>query len=143
MCRIDYAEGSGFWRQPLTERRANKDHTCGDCGRTIHRGERYTHGVWLETLEGPGYYTTKMCQQCVAAGRWLKKVCGGHFWPGVLEELEEHWEEEFELRSVGLGRLILLGKRRWQRDGQLIPVEHIRSWVDQALTRVPESSLHG
>lgn len=141
MCRIEYADNSGLWLTPLGEHRANKDHTCSDCHRTILKGETYTNGVWLD--QENGYIVrTKMCAQCVAAGDWLQVVCGGHFWPGVVEELREHWDEEWELRSVGLGRLVKLGEAKWHRDGRLVSLEDVKRWTAEAVARVPESARH-
>ena len=59
-----------------TYQAARKEHTCSDCGRAIQAGERYTYGNYLHREWG--YMPTKMCVQCLAAGRWLDKVCGGH-----------------------------------------------------------------
>lgn len=151
MCAIDYAEGSGFWRDPLAEHVAAKDHRCSDCDRTIAKGETYTRGRWMETGEFTGHYDVKVCQHCVTAGRWLKVVCGGHLWPGVVQELHEHWDEEYQLRSAGLARLCVatcktngIGRpRAWRRnDGALIPVETVARWVDEALAKVPAEARH-
>lgn len=138
VCRIEYADDCyGFWREEPHQASARKEYRCSDCGRSIVKGERYTSGVWLDT-DDHSHTALHMCLQCVEAGAWLRKVCGGHFWPGVLEELEEHWQEEFEYRSFGLGRLVLYGQRKWQRsDGCLVSVDAVRGWVDQALTRIP------
>ena len=140
MCRVDYDDGDeGFWRTKPHMVKARKEHRCGDCGRDIAKGEHYWSGVWLAY---GSHSPMKMCVQCHTAGRWLRVVCGGHFWPGVIEELEEHWDEEWELRSHGLGRLVKVGKSRWQRNGELIPVATVNRWVDSALSRVPESARH-
>lgn len=139
MCRIDYA-GDGIWLKEPAERTAAKDHQCGDCGRTISKGERYYYGVWLD--EGVDLTTVKMCAHCVAAGFWLTKVCGGHLWPGVIEELREHWDEEWDLRSHGLGRLVLIGEHKWERHGTLVPVVDVSRWAREAVDRVPASARH-
>jgi hypothetical protein len=138
MCRIDYAdECDGLWFLEPGPRRARKAHHCQDCGRTIEPGETYTYGKGLS--EGD-FFVAKMCEQCVAAGRWLVKVCGGHFWPGVVEELVEHWEEEPDYRSLGLGRLIVGARRHWRIHGRLATVEEIDRWVTHGLTHCPALS---
>lgn len=141
MCRIEWADDEGgMWREELHEARTRKDHRCSDCSRPIEKGETVTRGTWL--MPGEGFTTVVMCGQCVAAGKWLRAVCGGHFWPGVLEELEEHWDEEPDLRSHGLGRLVKVGKARWTRNGQLVPVETVKAWTERAIARVPASAMH-
>lgn len=134
MCRIEDADSDGWWLIEPHDVKARKDHNCGDCGRTIAKGETYTYGSWAD---GGTVLAMKMCAQCVVAGHWLMHVCGGHFWPGVVEELREHWEEDTVYRSVGLGRLIIGAKRHWRRNGQLIPIEQVSGWVDSALEHVP------
>lgn len=143
MCRIDdYDDYGGHWLEPLHEVKARKDHSCHDCGRIIAKGETYTYGSWIST-EFDGVSSVKMCAHCVAAGKWLRDVCGGHMWPGVMEELVEHWDEErWQLGSIALGRLIILGRARWKRHGRLVDVDHVKDLVRQALTRVPEDALH-
>lgn len=139
MCRIDYYDGDDLCLHPPTARRARKDHRCDDCGRGIVKGEQYTYGVWL--IDGD-LMTAKVCEHCVTAGKWLRVVCGGHLWPGVIEELVEHWDEEPDLRSHGLGRLVSVGRSRWHRKGQLIPVESVAKWAESGIARVPEAARH-
>lgn len=142
MCRIDYADDKGgFWREELHEARTRKEHRCSDCSRLIEKGETVTRGTWL--MPGEGFTSVVMCGQCVAAGRWLKKVCGGHFWPGVIEELEEHSDEEPDLCSPALRLLIDLGKRHWNFRGHLVPVERVRTLTGRAIDSVPEAALRG
>lgn len=134
MCRVDYADEDGLWlREPSTVKAA-KDHACEDCGRLIAKGEIYYYAVW----KSDRLYTVKACDHCVRAGRWLKVICGGHLWPGVIEELVEHWEEEWELRSLGLGRLVLAGRRRWRhRNGRMVSLAEVDAWTADALAHTP------
>lgn len=138
MCRVDYADDDGMWLRPLEERTARKEHRCDDCRRTIAAKERYTYGVYLH--EGD-VLTVKCCAHCVAAGKWLRVVCGGHLWPGVMEELREHWDEEWDLRTLGLGRLVVTGERKWQRNGRLVSTDDIAGWVWDALTHTPAKAF--
>lgn len=141
MCRIDYDDCDGVWLAEPHDVKARQDHTCLDCGRTIAKGETYTYGSWA--TEGT-VMVCKMCAQCVAAGAWLRKVCGGHFWPGVIEELREHWDVSWwggkGYRSLGLGRLVIAGETRWKRNGELVPVERVKAWAADALRHVPETA---
>lgn len=140
MCRIDDYDGEGMWLRDLAQRTARKDHRCDDCGRTIAKGERYTYGVWL----GEGdLCPVKACAHCVTAGHWLTRICGGHLWPGVVEELEEHWNEErWSLGSIALGELVVLARRRWQRQGALIDLERLSAITERAINRVPMEARH-
>lgn len=140
MCRIDDYDSYGTWLKDLKLRIARKEHRCGDCGRTIAKGEQYTYGVWLE--EGD-FFTVKVCAHCVTAGHWLTRICGGHLWPGVVEELEEHWDEErWSLGSYALGQLVVLARRRWHRQGTLIDLDRLTAITERAINRVPEEARH-
>jgi hypothetical protein len=98
----------------------------------IAKGETHTHivGKW----EGD-FGTYRVCAHCRAAGEWLNVACGGWMFGGIGEELGDHWDEEIQLRSVMLARLILGHRRRW-RDG-LDPVpdrEQVRASVPAMAT---------
>lgn len=138
MCRIDYADDSeGQWLTEPHEVTSRKPHKCEDCGREIAKGERYYSGAWVGEF---GLTPLSMCSQCVVAGRWLKKVCGGHFWPGVIEELQEHLDEEPDLYSRPLDLLVKLGKDHRQFHGQLVPVERVERLTKKAVALVPASA---
>lgn len=147
MCRIEYADDyDSMWLRGGS-RRANKTHECQDCTRTIAKGEDYHFAVFINDGDLEQY---KMCAHCAAAAKWLDAVCGGWLWNGVIEELREHWDEEHDLRSVGLGRLVACGERRWRsrrargatQPGELFPLEDVRRWCEEAIARVPEEALH-
>lgn len=141
MCRIDYDDSDGWWREEPHEVIARKGHRCDDCGRTIESRERYTRGCWL--TPGEGFTTIAMCQQCVAAGRWLVKVCGGHFWPGVIDELREHLEDERETFGCpALEQLVAVGRSGWRQGDDLVQIEEINRWVDEALAAAPPEAMH-
>lgn len=159
MCRIE--SGDSDYTELVDERWpvAAWAHRCMDCGRRIERDEKYLRQVWGtfwdeeenadETPETDrDRMLTEMCAQCVAAGGWLNEVCGGHMWPGVGEELSEHWAESDLYRSFGLGRLIIIGRgdwrerQPWRRNGDLVSVATVRQWVADALAEVDRRKLH-
>jgi len=135
MCNIDYVDSDGEWVTDPHVVISSKDRRCDDCGRTIYDGEGYTYGEWLERHEG--FSSLHVCEHCVTAGRWLNVVCGGHLWPGVTIDIADHWREEPELRSHGLGRLKLWGAAKWERDGRMVTVAEVKVAVDAALSRLP------
>lgn len=116
MCMIEDAE---IWRVYRTQdRRARRDHRCEECDRRIATGERYHHAVGL--LDGD-WYTMRCCAHCRAAAEWLVVVCGGYIHSAVLEELREHWNDEPDLRSRGLARLIIGMRHRWNEGAMKVP----------------------
>lgn len=99
------------------DRRARKAHECGECRRQIRIGETYEVAKGVDDY---GVSTFKTCAHCVAAREWLVIICGGFLYQGVLEDLEEHWNEEDQLRGNWLAHAIAGMKRRWTRsDGTL------------------------
>jgi hypothetical protein len=136
MCMVDYNDDDGGVWFGTTKPRANKEHVCGNCCRTIAKGETYARSSWVYD----GYVSVfKMCSHCEAAASWLVKVCGGFICgdsgqvPGGLpwEDLQEHWDDHaWPIRSLDLGRLLVGLKRGWKRrDGQLWPVELVQAWA--------------
>lgn len=123
------------------EQRARKEHLCAECGRTIASGEVYLYEAWV--YEG-SFDTHRTCGQCHAARRWLVEICSTWQYGWVLNELAEHWDESWwggrGYRSLGLGRLIIASRTRWQRNGELVPVDRVAAWVDDALRRAPATS---
>lgn len=114
------------------ERRAAKDHRCGECGRTVVKGERYTHASGL--FDGR-WGTYRTCAQCEVAKGWLAAICSGYCFEATVEDLRNHVDgDEWYERSPALVRLV-----RWQaydwydRHGNLRGVDDVRSLVDRAI----------
>jgi hypothetical protein len=162
MCRIDDADNDYVLvvdRRPV----AAWPHQCSDCGRRIEVGERYRLLEWVEVdwsayYDRQGYYeddgrelpalagghrdSSIQCAHCEAAGGWLVAVCNGFLYGAVCSELSEHWDESPMYHTAALGRLVIAsgcrpelgtGKPWTRRDGSLIAVATVESWVDQAL----------
>lgn len=120
MCMIDGCDDMYYpFRQEM--RKARNDYKCYECGRVIEMGEQYLYSTGLAYGQWDSYRT---CAHCKWAADWLSLTCGGWLFGGVLEDLEEHWTENYLLRSQALGRRIILMRRRWKdkKTGQLIPV---------------------
>lgn len=124
MCMVDGADTD--WTPFATvERRARKEHRCGECGRTIEPGESY----WIlgGVAEGT-IYRTKTCAHCKAGPcAWLVKHCRGYLLEGVLEDIEEHWDYPDPALGLGgmaeVGRLLVSMRRRWRRhDGAMMAI---------------------
>lgn len=126
MCRIEWCdEGPEFFSESF--RTAAKDHRCRECYRTIAKGERYSYdaGKW-----NGEFRSVKTCAHCVVARQWIQIVCGGWVYTEVLEELIEHWQEETELRSITLARLIAGMKQKWHEGRDPVPaIEKVRESV--------------
>jgi hypothetical protein len=125
MCMADGDDFWDLWKQDT--RTARKEHTCGECGRTIMPGEPYevAGGLW----DGDSWQTHKTCGQCVWARLWLLHECSGWLFGKVREDLEEHWYDSGALFAEtkgadfmrDLGVRIVGMKRQWRyRDGTWI-----------------------
>lgn len=116
MCMIDGAEGSEFGGH--VHHKARKPHWCEECGREISCGERYRYA----SGKACGYFwTSKMCEHCEVAAAWLIKNCRGFVYAGVIEDLQEHAEQQF-----GMLRLVVGAKRQWRSfadPAKLMPVQ--------------------
>lgn len=114
------------------ERRAAKDHRCGECGRIIVKGESYTYAKGLFD----GHWSTyRTCAQCEEAKGWLVAVCSGYFFEMTTEDLRNHVDgDEWYERSPALVRLV-----RWQaydwydRHGNLREVDDVKALVTRAI----------
>lgn len=110
MCMIDSADGEWECIEQPRMVRARKSHRCGECGRTIDRAEEYERGTFAHEY---GVTTVKTCEHCVAVRSWLDVQCNGFLFNGVLEDLEEHWDESWELRGRYLALAIAGMRKRW------------------------------
>lgn len=121
MCMADLADEFYLTLEHITPR-ARKAHQCIECGREISPGETYEKYKGL--LDGR-IDTLKTCQHCVIARGWIQKQCGAWLYHGLLEDLKEHWDEEYLLRSIWLGKAIIGMRAKWhKKDGTLMePLE--------------------
>lgn len=125
MCRIQDCDPWEFFFAGT--RTARKAHQCYECSRTICPGERYhcARGKSDGTFD-----QFKLCAHCDAASGWLSVVCHGYLYGGIGEELREHWEENPDFRSIGLGRLIHGIERRWQRTKYATGLMEVPTWAE-------------
>lgn len=118
MCMIDGAETGDF--ETHSYPKARKPHRCGECGRTIDRGETYRRDFCTYEGSGAAY---KTCRHCEVGQRWLELNCGGWLFGGVGEDVREH-AAEYPSIAPGLLRVANGIRRGWKRaDGHgLSPV---------------------
>jgi len=110
MCMIDDAEDFAvIWEE--TERKARKTHKCTECRREINKGERY---LTIASLCDSKWWNYRHCQHCQASTAWLNKECGGYLPEFVFQEIEDHWRENPNHRSIGLARILIGMRRRWK-----------------------------
>lgn len=112
MCRVDECDGRVEVLQSK-DRKARKEHGCGECGRVIVIGETYHYE--FGTMEGHAdAYVT--CAHCMTGRGWLQKNCGGFVYEQTVDELNEHAQDYPALR-LPLYRVVVGAKRQWQRFG--------------------------
>lgn len=130
MCMWDDGESWELARHQW--RTAAKDHRCGECNRTISKGERYEY---VTGLYDGHWDTERTCEQCHQVTRWLNVVCGGFMYQAVQMDLFEHITgEESYLRSAPLTRLGRWMDKDWRdRAGNLRPVDAVREVTDSAI----------
>lgn len=118
MCRIDDGERNDVSLHEY--RRAAKGHNCGECDRSIAKGETYRMD---KTLYDSYWSTWRTCSHCDIGRAWLSRECGGWMFEEVREEIQEH-AEEYPIVAYPLMRFVIASKRHWQRfDGDgLMPV---------------------
>jgi hypothetical protein len=101
------------------ERRARKEHRCGECGRAIQPGEIYLYAFLV--IEGFGC-SFKTCAHCRVAEEWLSANCGGWVYEEVLEEIEEHGVE-YPALAERLKAFAQKMRAKWsEADGSLLPL---------------------
>jgi len=114
-------DGDGPSVSSEVTRKARKVHKCGECGRDIHPGERYSYtwGKWEGDIS-----VHKCCAHCEVLRAWLGDVCGGWIFGMVGEDFAEHARD---YHRFDLWRLVAGQNRDWQhqrgpRAGQLMPL---------------------
>lgn len=135
MCAVDYDPATVHHAEVRT---AAKDHRCGECRRTIAKGERYEHvsGLWDDN-----WSTYRTCAHCLAVRSWLEVVCHAWIYEGVFEDAGEHWSEGY--RSGRFGRMLVGMRRGWRkRDGSIFDVPSKFEDADDALAGMPEYLKH-
>lgn len=119
MCMLDDAEPWTVFDEEKNIR-ARTEHRCTECRRTIEAGETYRKSRGL--MDGR-WYTFKTCAHCETIWAWLYAICNGSLFEQVIDDLNEHWINENELRSPWMGRTLVRAKKGWRRaDGSLYPV---------------------
>lgn len=138
MCMIDDSEPWDFFHE--AERDAGKAHRCGECRRTIERGEGHT--IAKGAIEGR-WYTFRTCAHCVQVERWLRVVCDGFAYEAVEEDLGHHvrGQDEGYVSSSHLVRLVRWMSADWRdRRGELRPVADVEVVADRAIAAYQRQS---
>lgn len=120
MCRVD--DSSGWKLSDDSKPKASKEYRCEECKRTIRKGEVY-HSFRGLSYDYDEWQTHRMCAHCGASVVWLNVACGGWIMTEVLDELEEHWNDEEVLRSPVLESLIAGMKAKWHDGADPIPAK--------------------
>lgn len=115
MCMIQDADSWKFFHsKEVTSRKTWK---CVDCYRTIQPGERYHYATGL--LAGAKTWDQlRQCMHCHIAAEWLFVICHGWVYGGILEDLQEHWDE---YPSRALARLTSGIKVKWHGGRDPLP----------------------
>jgi hypothetical protein len=109
MCMIDDCDTGSFSTE--TGRRARKEHKCGECRRTIARGESYIRAAGYND----GFWTAKMCLHCNEAAVLLQRECSGYVYGSVEEDLEDHARYKRYPWSGEAARLLIGMRRHWRK----------------------------
>jgi hypothetical protein len=113
--------------------RARREQTCGECRRSIARGERY----WTQggLTEDGGFEWHKTCEHCTIASRWLEVVCHGWIFDARQEDFLSHViGDERYIRSRPLVRLVRWMVADWRdRTGELRPLDDVQALTNDAV----------
>lgn len=130
MCMVS---DDAYWEFSSSKHpKARKDHACGECGRTITKGETY----WFFVGSYDGSFSThKTCEHCDIASAWLVEACGGWVFNARQEDLGEHVDgEESYLNSPALEELYGWMKADWRDDaGDLRTPAAVKTLTDEAV----------
>ena len=113
--------------------KARKEHRCGECSRTIAKGERYwTQGGITDDQE---FQWHKTCEHCAAASKWLEVVCDGWIFNARFADLYNHVAgDERYLRSRPLTRLVRWMRADWSdKNGDLRSLDDVETLTDEAI----------
>lgn len=124
MCMIDDCCRAELWSE--SRAKARKEHRCGECGRTIKRGETYCKVFGVQDGDP---FAGKWCAHCNVAKNWLWTNCGGSLLGAVIEDCESHVQEYGRLADCipALARICVGARRKWTvrrgpSIGQLMPI---------------------
>lgn len=117
--------------------KAKIEHRCGECRRTIAKGEHY----WTQGGKHEGSFVWhKTCEHCTIAAHWLEYVCDGWIFEARLEDFGSHViGDERYIRSAPLTRLYRWMRAGWlDREGNLRSPESVKAVTDLAIQRYKE-----
>ena len=123
MCAYDYDESCipEFFNE--IQRKAKKEHKCGECRRTISPKEKYISisGKWDGEVN-----THKICSHCEIATKLLMRECGGYLFNQVRDDLQEHigynypWERDARRLVAGM-------RKKWIFNGKLLNIPQLKT----------------
>jgi len=106
MCRTDGEAADAY---SVTRRIARKEHRCGECRRTILKGEPYDlHGMVYEGTAS----SHSVCTHCAVLTEWLVRECSGTVTGELIEDIEEH---ATEYERTDLGHLAAMARAQWMK----------------------------
>jgi hypothetical protein len=105
MCQVDFGdEQTVGWSE--THRTARKDHRCGECARSISKGETYWYASGVHGRRG---FSAKTCDHCHIASDWLTANCSGYMYGSQIEDIHEHAEA-----NIPMLRIVVGARRQWK-----------------------------